>query len=57
MIAVDAVNNTLELRVSEEELERRRKAWTPHPLKVSSGTLYKYTKVVSDASRGCITDA
>lgn len=56
IIAVDAVNNTLELRVSEEELETRRKAWTPHPLKVTKGTLYKYVKVVSDASTGCITD-
>jgi len=51
------VKNTIELRVSEEELEKRRKEWKPHPLKVTQGTLYKYVKVVSDASRGCITDA
>ncbi|KAI0632081.1 dihydroxy-acid and 6-phosphogluconate dehydratase [Trametes polyzona] len=57
IISVDAVKNTIELRVPEDELERRRAAWKPHPLKVSQGTLYKYVKLVEDASRGCITDA
>lgn len=57
IIHVDAVKNSIELRVSEEELEKRRKEWKPHPLKVNQGTLYKYVKMVSDASRGCITDA
>ena len=57
IIAVDAVKNTIELRVSEAELAKRRAAWVPHPLKVNQGTLFKYTKVVSDASHGCITDA
>ncbi|PCH40057.1 dihydroxy-acid and 6-phosphogluconate dehydratase [Wolfiporia cocos MD-104 SS10] len=56
-ISVDAVKNTIELRVPPEELERRRKAWKAPPLKVTQGTLYKYVKVVEDASRGCITDA
>ena len=57
IISVDAVKNTLELNVSPEELEKRRKAWKAPPLKVSQGTLFKYTKVVADASEGCITDA
>ncbi|TRM64023.1 dihydroxy-acid/6-phosphogluconate dehydratase [Schizophyllum amplum] len=57
LISVDAVKNTLELQVSDEELAKRRAAWKAPPLKVSQGTLYKYTKIVTDASRGCITDA
>lgn len=57
IISVDAVKNSIELRVSEEELKKRRAAWKAPPLKVSQGTLFKYTKVVEDASRGCITDA
>ncbi|THH27032.1 hypothetical protein EUX98_g7146 [Antrodiella citrinella] len=57
IIAVDAINNTIELQVSPEELERRRKEWKAPPLKVTQGTLYKYVKVVGDASHGCITDA
>ncbi|KAK0441598.1 hypothetical protein EV421DRAFT_1904632 [Armillaria borealis] len=57
VISVDAVKNTIELHVSAEGLEERKKAWVPHPLKVSQGTLYKYVKNVTDASRGCITDS
>ncbi|KAG7445749.1 dihydroxy-acid dehydratase [Guyanagaster necrorhizus] len=57
VISVDAVKNTIELHVSAEELEERKKDWVPPPLKVSQGTLYKYVKTVMDASRGCITDS
>jgi len=57
VISVDAVKNTLELDVSPEELEKRRAKWVAPPLKVSQGTLYKYIKIVTDASHGCITDA
>jgi dihydroxy-acid dehydratase len=57
IISIDAVKNTIELRVSPEELVRRRKAWVAPPLKATQGTLYKYMKTVQDASHGCITDA
>ncbi|KAI0304525.1 dihydroxy-acid/6-phosphogluconate dehydratase [Multifurca ochricompacta] len=57
IISVDAVQNTIDLQVPSEELERRRQEWTAPPLKAQQGTLYKYIKVVEDASRGCITDA
>lgn len=57
-IAIDAVKNTINvLNVSDEEWARRRAGWKAPPLKVNQGTLYKYTKAVEDASRGCITDA
>lgn len=102
-VYIDAVKNTIDMRVSDEELERRRKAWVPREPKVkhvrllschgsvriccgparrlvdaglascapalgrptdtplcfhltSQGTLWKYTKLVSDASHGAITD-
>ena len=57
VISIDAVKNTLELEVSDEELAKRRETWKAPPLKVTQGTLYKYTKTVTDASKGCITDA
>ncbi|KAL0961096.1 hypothetical protein HGRIS_006078 [Hohenbuehelia grisea] len=57
VISVDAEKNTIELHVSPEELEARRKKWVAPPLKVSQGTLFKYVKTVTDASHGCITDA
>lgn len=57
MIHIDAVANTLDVDVSDEEMARRRETWAAPPLKVSSGTLFKYARLVSDASHGCITDA
>jgi len=56
IIAIDAVNNTITLKVSKEELAFRRANWIQPPLKVSQGILYKYAKCVATASEGCITD-
>lgn len=56
-IVIDAESRLLDLLVDEQELVKRRKQFVPKPLKYTKGTLYKYTKLVSDASRGCITDA
>jgi len=55
-IEIDAVNNKLELKVSAEEISRRRAAWQQPELKVKKGILYKYAKQVKDASHGCVTD-
>lgn len=57
IITIDAINNTLDMDVPEEELAKRKAEWKAPPLKVSQGTLYKYIKVVEDASHGCVTDA
>ncbi|KDE02376.1 dihydroxy-acid dehydratase [Microbotryum lychnidis-dioicae p1A1 Lamole] len=56
-IYINAVENTINMKVSDEEIERRRKNWKPMAPKVKSGTLYKYMKLVSDASHGAVTDA
>ncbi len=56
IISIDAVNNTLTLKVSEEELAERRRNWKQPDLKVSQGVLYKYAKCVATASEGCVTD-
>lgn len=55
-IVIDAVQNTIELIVSDEELSSRKSTWTKPPLPVERGALYKYAKLVSSASEGCITD-
>jgi dihydroxy-acid dehydratase len=55
-IIIDAVNNTIDFLISDEEMEKRRKAWVKPPYKVSSGLLYKYLRSVSSASEGCVTD-
>lgn len=36
-------------------MTQRREAWTAPPPKVTQGTLWKYTKLVTDASHGAIT--
>lgn len=56
-ISIDAESNVIEiLNVSEAELEKRKAAWKPLPLKPKSGHLLKYVRNVSDASSGCVTD-
>ncbi len=55
-IVIDAVNNTINLLVSDEIIAERRKNWKQPDLKVSKGVLYKYAKTVSDAASGCVTD-
>jgi dihydroxy-acid dehydratase len=56
IISIDADANTLDVALSEAELDKRRKEWKMPPYKVSRGTLYKYIKNVKDASVGCVTD-
>jgi dihydroxy-acid dehydratase len=55
-ISIDAESNRIELEVAPEELERRRSAWAPKPLKATRGALYRYLRLVSTASEGCVTD-
>lgn len=55
-IVIDAVNNTIDVIISEAELNERRKNWQAPALKAKSGILYKYAKTVSSASEGCVTD-
>lgn len=56
IISIDAVNRKLEVKISDEEIQKRKKMWTPPPPKYKSGWLSKYVKLVSSASEGCVTD-
>ncbi|GAA6043847.1 hypothetical protein JCM8097_007234 [Rhodosporidiobolus ruineniae] len=55
-ISIDAVKNTINMDVSDEVLAKRRESWVPREPKVKQGTLYKYIKLVNDASHGATTD-
>lgn len=55
-IIIDAESRKIDVMVSPEELNNRREKWNPPPLKANRGTLYKYIKNVSSASKGCVTD-
>ncbi|MEO6524456.1 MAG: dihydroxy-acid dehydratase [Mucilaginibacter sp.] len=55
-IIIDAINNTIDVKISDEEIAKRRAAWVQPKLRVSKGLLYKYAKSVSTAAEGCVTD-
>jgi len=56
-ITIDAHALTLQLNVSDAELEKRRAAWRPPAPRYTTGVLAKFAKMASTASKGAITDA
>jgi len=56
IIVIDSDKNLLELKVADDELNKRREKWIRPDLKIKRGVLYKYAMSVSSASEGCITD-
>jgi dihydroxy-acid dehydratase len=52
LIRVDIAARSLELLVDAQELETRRKAWTPLPPRYTRGVLAKYLKLVHSSSEG-----
>jgi dihydroxy-acid dehydratase len=55
-IIIDGGAGLLKLDVPDEELERRRKNWTPPPPKYTGGLLAKYVALVQQADRGAVTN-
>ena len=56
IITINARTQSLNVDVSDAEMEKRRAAWQMPPYKAERGTLYKYIKTVKTASEGCVTD-
>lgn len=56
VIELDATKNSINLMISDEEMETRRKAWKQPEPPVKSGVLFKYFRQVKNASEGCVTD-
>ncbi|MBR6229647.1 MAG: dihydroxy-acid dehydratase, partial [Eubacterium sp.] len=54
IIAIDIPANTLNVKVSDEELEKRRAAWTPREPRVKDGYLARYANMVTSGSNGAI---
>jgi dihydroxy-acid dehydratase len=57
IITIDAEKGTLDLEVSEEELEKRRKVWKAPPNMYQSGALRKFADQVGPARFGAVTHA
>jgi dihydroxy-acid dehydratase len=55
-IELDATKNTITLKVSPEELAKRKAAWKQPALKATNGVLFKYARQVKNAAEGCVTD-
>src|SRR5512139_1330811 len=55
-ITIDAYKRLVQLNVSEKELARRKAAWKQPAPRYKRGLLAKYTRLVSTASKGAITD-
>jgi dihydroxy-acid dehydratase len=56
IIEIDAVKNTIDLRIPQAEYDARMKAIQTHRPKVTRGVLAKYAKLVTSASDGAVTD-
>ncbi len=56
IIRIDIPNLKLEIAVSDEELEKRRQAWTPKEPKVKTGYLARYASLVTSGNRGAILE-
>ena len=54
IIEININNRTLNLKISDEELKKRRENFVPKTTKITSGYLAKYSKIVQDASHGAI---
>jgi len=55
-ITIDAVTRSIEADVSRAEWVRRKRAWRPRKPYATAGVLAKYSRVVSSASDGAVTD-
>jgi dihydroxy-acid dehydratase len=55
-ITIDAHTLTLQLNVSDEEIARRRAAWTPPAPRYTRGVLAKFARNASSASSGAVLD-
>ena len=56
IITLDAEQNLINVKLSEDEIRERKEKWKQPPLKFERGILYKYTRTVASASQGCVTD-
>ena len=54
IIEIDLPRRQLNLKVSDAELEKRRKSWKPKEPKVKEGYLYRYSRAVSSAAQGAV---
>jgi len=55
IINIDATKGTIDIEVSDEELARRRAAWTPRETAYGNGAIWKFAQLVGPAHKGAVT--
>lgn len=55
IIRIDATNGTMEVKLSEDDLTKRKSKWKPRPHNYQSGAIWKYTQTVGSAEKGAVT--
>ncbi|MCR4588397.1 MAG: dihydroxy-acid dehydratase, partial [Lachnospiraceae bacterium] len=56
IISIDIPANKLDLKVSDEELAKRRAAWTPREPKITTGYLARYRALTTSGNRGAVLE-
>ena len=56
IISIDIPKNKLDMKVSDEEIEKRRKEWKPRKPSVTTGYLARYHELVTSGNRGAILE-
>jgi dihydroxy-acid dehydratase len=56
IVEIDVAARRIDMKVSEDELARRKAAWTPPPARFERGYGYMYTKHIRQAHEGCDFD-
>ncbi len=56
IISIDIPGNALNVKVSDEELARRREKWQPREPKVTTGYLARYRELVTSGNRGAVLE-
>ena len=56
IIDIDINANSINIRISEEELAKRRAAWKPRQPKITTGYLARYAALVTSGNRGAILE-
>jgi dihydroxy-acid dehydratase len=55
IITIDAIEGTLDVALSDEELAARKAQWKPRPSPVGSGAIWKFAQAVGPARDGAVT--
>ena len=54
IISIDIPANTINVKVSAEELEKRKAEWQPRQPKITTGYLARYASLVTSGNTGAI---